>query len=39
MTALPWLLQEPHLFWEMWTILGGTLAFCIAWLAVERIRG
>lgn len=39
MTALPWLLQEPHLFWEMWTILGSTVAFCLGWLVVERLRG
>ena len=35
MTALPWLLQEPHLYWEMYAILGGTVAFCLGWLVWE----
>ena len=29
----------PVFYWTFWAITGGTLAFCIAWLAWERIRG
>lgn len=32
-------MSEPALFISMWAVLGGTLAFCLGYLILERLRG